>query len=265
MRASATAAAEDWRQRVAEAESIQIVEAARPIHANLIEFPRELVATRKARPRLAEAPFAAPAESSCQLNIFEVYPGTISIAPASLPARFAPGSIAPAPAWPEPEWSRIQLDEQPAEDLLDEPDSAVSAAPAIELASTSRRLMSTVVDGSLIVAAFLAAAMTAASNASGLPAPRVVELAAAAALLLIAVLYKALFYTLAAATPGMKYAGIELVTFIGSRPARAQRLNRLGALLLSLLPVGLGVVWSIFDDQHLSWHDRLSQTYLRKD
>ena len=116
MRASATAAAEDWRQRVAEAESIQIVEAARRIDANLIEFPRELVATRKARPRLAEAPFAAPAESSCQLNIFEVYPGTISIAPASLPARFAPGSIAPAPAWPEPEWSRIQLDEQPAED-----------------------------------------------------------------------------------------------------------------------------------------------------
>jgi uncharacterized RDD family membrane protein YckC len=263
MRSSATSPAEDWRQQLAEAESIQIVEAARPIHANLIEFPRELVATRKARPRLAEAPYAAPDESSCQLSIFEVYPGTISTEPQ--PARFAPGSAAPAPAWPEPEWSRIQLDEQPAEDLLDEPDPAVSAAPAIELASASRRLMSAVVDGSLIVAAFLGAAMTAASNSRGLPAPRVVELAAVAALLVIAVLYKTLFYTLAAATPGMKYAGIELVTFTGSRPARAQRLNRLGALLLSLLPVGLGVVWSIFDDEHLSWHDRLSQTYLRRD
>jgi hypothetical protein len=27
--------------------------------------------------------------------------------------------------------------------------------------------------------------------------------------------------------------------------------------------VGLGVAWSIFDEQRLSWHDRLSGTYLR--
>jgi hypothetical protein len=28
--------------------------------------------------------------------------------------------------------------------------------------------------------------------------------------------------------------------------------------------VGLGFAWSLFDDDHLSWHDRISQTYLRK-
>ena len=112
--------------------------------------------------------------------------------------------------------------------------------------------------------AFLAAAMTAASNAREMPAPRVAELAAAAALLVIAALYKILFYALATATPGMKYAGIGLSTFSGQRPSRAQRCNRLGALLLSLAPVGLGVMWSVFDDEHLSWHDRLSRTYLRR-
>jgi hypothetical protein len=36
------------------AEEIQSVEPDQPIHANLIQFPRELVAARKARPRLAE-------------------------------------------------------------------------------------------------------------------------------------------------------------------------------------------------------------------
>jgi hypothetical protein len=41
-------------------------------------------------------------------------------------------------------------------------------------------------------------------------------------------------------------------------------LGRLLALVLSLLPVGLGVAWSIFDENHLSWHDRLSRTYLKK-
>jgi hypothetical protein len=24
------------------------------------------------------------------------------------------------------------------------------------------------------------------------------------------------------------------------------------------------VLWAIFDEQHLSWHDRLSETYVRK-
>jgi uncharacterized RDD family membrane protein YckC len=36
------------------------------------------------------------------------------------------------------------------------------------------------------------------------------------------------------------------------------------ALILSLLPVGLGVAWAIFDEDHLTWHDRLSGTYLRR-
>ena len=35
-------------------------------------------------------------------------------------------------------------------------------------------------------------------------------------------------------------------------------------MILSLAPVGLGFAWSIFDEDHLTWHDRISQTYLRK-
>ena len=41
------------------AKRIEAVEPAQPIHANLIEFPREIVATRKVRPRLAEGPLGA--------------------------------------------------------------------------------------------------------------------------------------------------------------------------------------------------------------
>jgi len=62
----------------------------------------------------------------------------------------------------------------------------------------------------------------------------------------------------------MKYARISLCTFDDEKPTRAQKRSRLGALLLSLAPVGLGVAWAIFDQEHLSWHDRLSRTYLRK-
>jgi hypothetical protein len=62
----------------------------------------------------------------------------------------------------------------------------------------------------------------------------------------------------------MKYAGIRFCTFDGLMPTRAQRWNRLGAMLLSVLPAGLGLAWSLFDDDNLSWHDRLSKTYICK-
>jgi uncharacterized RDD family membrane protein YckC len=77
-------------------------------------------------------------------------------------------------------------------------------------------------------------------------------------------LYQALFFTLAEATPGMRYARISLCTFDDEIPSRAQLRSRLVALLLSLLPLGLGIVWAIFDEEHLSWHDRLSRTYQRR-
>jgi len=64
-------------------------------------------------------------------------------------------------------------------------------------------------------------------------------------------------------TPGMCYARIALSTFEGEVPTRRMRLQRLAALVASVLPVGVGVLWSMFDEDHLSWHDRLSGTYLR--
>ena len=44
------------------------------IPGNIIEFPRELVASRKARPRLAEGPLLADGTPEPQLRIFEVEP-----------------------------------------------------------------------------------------------------------------------------------------------------------------------------------------------
>jgi len=106
--------------------------------------------------------------------------------------------------------------------------------------------------------------MLAASNVSELPGVRAVEFGAGLALLAIGVAYHACFMTLARATPGMRYAGIELNTFSGYTTTRGQRCGRLLALLLSVLPLGLGMVWALFDDGGLTWHDRLSKTYLRK-
>jgi uncharacterized RDD family membrane protein YckC len=73
-----------------------------------------------------------------------------------------------------------------------------------------------------------------------------------------------LFNVFAKGTPGMRYADISLCTFDGQSPTREQRCARLVALLLSVLPAGLGVIWAIFDEDNLGWHDRLSDTYVRR-
>ena len=53
--------------------------AVEPLAVNLVEFPRELVAARKVRPRLAEGPLREISqEEHDQLKIFEVAPESIS-------------------------------------------------------------------------------------------------------------------------------------------------------------------------------------------
>jgi len=139
------------------------------------------------------------------------------------------------------------------------------AQPAvrIELAPLSRRVMASMVDGSFILAAFLSVALLFATHASQIPGPRIIGVCSALALLAAAAAYQALFLTLVRVTPGMWYAGIALCTLDGCHSSRAQRCGRLTALLLSVLPLGLGLAWALFDDAHLTWHDRLSKTYLR--
>jgi hypothetical protein len=61
----------------------------------------------------------------------------------------------------------------------------------------------------------------------------------------------------------MRYAQIALTTLSNEQPSREQRQRRLAVMALSVLPVGLGLLWSLFDEERLCWHDRLSQTYLK--
>jgi uncharacterized RDD family membrane protein YckC len=240
-------------ERLPEVEAIEFVEPVVPIHANLIEFPRELIATRKMRPRRAEGAFAADGTER-QLSIFEVYPSATSIETAVAGDE----SVA---VWPEPEWSGIELEDQPMDEAETED---AEARLAVQVAPIGNRLISALVDGAIIAGAFLGLALVAAVDMGHPPAARILEFSAASALLLIGLAYHTFFLTLGEATPGMRFAGVSLCTFDGQIPTRAQLRGRLGALLLSLLPVGLGVVWVLLDDAHLSWHDRLSKTYLRK-
>jgi uncharacterized RDD family membrane protein YckC len=250
------------------AQGYEVVEPALPIHANLIEFPRELIATRKVRPRRVEGPHAATAEEQGQLSIFEVDPYSVSNEPEAL------GTIAEANAatWAGANWSGIELDEEPPIEYTavvptyapEEPVNADTAGHELHVAPMNQRIMAAVVDLSLISGAFLTMAFVVLMNMKMLPRLMRLETASLIGLVLMGLSYMAFFLVVWGATPGMKYARLEILTAEGDKPNQAQRFRRMGALLLSMAPIGLGAAMALFDESQLCWHDRLSGTYLRR-
>ena len=232
----------------------EAVEAAQPIPANLIEFPREIVATRRMRPRITEA--LPDSSEPQQLSIFEVDPHAVSIEPMA-----STTASATEPTWIGSSWQEIELDEQPQT----QPDyyAIQPDAPKLYQAPFSRRMMATMVDAALILSLVWGAAYLVASHFDHLPGIRVSEICGVIVTLGFAALYEWFFLTFAKVTPGMRYAQLSICTFDEQVPTAVQMKGRMNAMLISVLPVGLGMVWSIFDEDQMSWHDRLSKTYLR--
>lgn len=230
-----------------------------PIAANLIEFPRQLIAARKARPRLAEGPLrdetSSSIESSSQLRIFEVEPEQIN---SSLTTDSA-----------APEWSSILLAALPIAEFTGSADYLALEVP--QAAPIRRRLKAAIADGLIILAAqtafvtvFRFALTHFSPDSAALDTPRPVAAAAAVAIFAVfTLLYQLLFFTFSDATPGMRFARIGLCTFSDTNPTRAAMRRRILATVLAVFPVGLGLLWALLDEDTLGWHDRISRMYQR--
>ena len=284
------------------------VEPVQHLPANLIEFPRELTATRKARPRLAEGPLYDAAEEEAQLSIFEVDPELL-----------APPIAMSGPAYEvaPPEWASIRLDHHPepeyayhaeqveqayadtahldtqyayaseaavaqavaapvapapveAEVIRETPVHTASsleqeAAAELLVARVSDRLLASVVDWALVTLAYIAAAVVVIASTAHPPTGKIALIASGIGLALFWLLYQFLFLSYAEeGTPGMRYARIALCTFCDDNPTREQMRMRIPAMVVAAVPAGLGLVWALFDGDHLGWHDRLTKTYQRK-
>jgi uncharacterized RDD family membrane protein YckC len=233
------------------------------IPANLIEFPRQLVAPRKARPRLAEGPLreeADQAAETAQLRIFEVEATQISTAPVVESAT--------------PEWSSILLAAHPVAAVVEVPEAPFQPVFSPQAAPFSLRAMAAIVDGCIIAAALLAFTAAFAVTVGKLAGPataasgsritlQTAAIAGAATFIVFTLLYQFLFFTLSEATPGMRYARIAFCTFNDDNPTRAAMRRRIFATLLSACPLGLGFLWAWLDDDGLGWHDRISRMYQR--
>jgi uncharacterized RDD family membrane protein YckC len=74
--------------------------------------------------------------------------------------------------------------------------------------------------------------------------------------------YFALFTVFGGTTPGMMLRGLQVVNFSGESPTPRQMLWRSVGYMLSAGTFFMGFLWAMWDEDALTWHDRLSHTYL---
>jgi uncharacterized RDD family membrane protein YckC len=74
--------------------------------------------------------------------------------------------------------------------------------------------------------------------------------------------YCLLFAVFGGATPGMMARGLNVVSFDGTEPTARQLLWRSAGYLASAGVGFAGFLWALWDQDHLTWHDRISHTYI---
>ncbi len=84
----------------------------------------------------------------------------------------------------------------------------------------------------------------------------------AATFFLLYAVYFALFTILGGGTPGLQIRGLTAVRLDGSLPDTRQLVWRSFGYLMSGATLLLGFLWSLWDEDRLTWQDRISQTYL---
>ncbi|MBZ5659163.1 MAG: RDD family protein [Acidobacteriia bacterium] len=83
-----------------------------------------------------------------------------------------------------------------------------------------------------------------------------------ATLVLFYAQYFSLFTIFGGATPGMMVRGLRVISFDGGAPSSRQMAWRSLGYLISAGTCFLGFLWALWDEDRLTWQDRISQTYL---
>jgi len=74
--------------------------------------------------------------------------------------------------------------------------------------------------------------------------------------------YFGLFTIFGGTTPGMMVRGLQVASFTGDSPTAQQLFLRTAGYVISASTFFLGFFWALWDEDAMTWHDRLSKTYL---
>ena len=148
-------------------------------------------------------------------------------------------------------------DESETAQIFPRPDSAL-----LPVAELSVRRRAAAVDAICLLTAFAVVIGGFAFFGGRLIASRLDAFVCGAILTLLYTQYFSLFTMMGGATPGMMLSGLRLVSFDGSAPEPRQLIRRCAGYLISGGMAFMGFLWSFWDEDHLTWHDHISQTYL---
>lgn len=147
-------------------------------------------------------------------------------------------------------------------------DSGYQISGAMELvprpAPLRLRAFAAAIDAGVVLAGALVFGITFDHLAAGFPHSPLALLFALSIAGALWLLYQYLFLVHSDGTLGMHLAGLELTTFEGKPPSMTCRRRRALASAMSACSMGFGYGWALVDEDQLGWHDRISQTLVRR-
>lgn len=210
---------------------------------------------------VASAPLPAPAPAPAEVHAFETAPARIA------KRRFRPKRVERL----EINVEQHSFDFQAADNDGDKHQGSLEASlfgydsPAHSVAPLVERRRAGALDLAFLLGAYAAFLALFCGLGGRITFTRVEALVQLATLGLLYAQYVALFTYFARATPGMTLRGLRVVSLDGLEPSPRQLLWRSFGYLVSAGTMMLGFVWALWDEDQLSWHDRISQTCITTD
>jgi uncharacterized RDD family membrane protein YckC len=204
-------------------------------------------------------PAPAPVRTNEPTHIFETAPPSIT------KRRFRPKRV-----------ERFEIDlQQPAFDFQSADENSrptkLNAAgspydtPALSVAPLIERRNAGVLDFGFVLCAYAVFLVLFRALGGRFSFSRVDALVEIGTLTLLYGQYVTLFTFFGAATPGMMLKGLRVVGLDGLEASPRQLLWRSFGYFVSAGTMMLGFLWSLWDEDQLSWHDRISQTCITVD
>lgn len=79
-------------------------------------------------------------------------------------------------------------------------------------------------------------------------------------MLLFVASYYIFFWTVAGQTPGKGIIGLRVLPRQGGKMNLNRAILRYLGYYISIIPLGLGILWVLVDDRRLAWHDKIAGT-----
>jgi uncharacterized RDD family membrane protein YckC len=182
--------------------------------------------------------------------------------------RYAPVKTAARPAQKtatarKPKNECVEICIQPELDFSSRPDDRAHPQNAIvPVAGLAERRIAGALDAAFLAMTFAGFLFLFKSLGGQMMMEKVDAAVYLAAFYLFYMQYFFLFTVFAGATPGMQLRELTIVRLDGTLPDTRQLLWRAFGYAMSGATFMLGFVWSTWDEDKFTWHDRISQTYV---